>query len=63
MARDKRQGGINARPLDTTIAGTGPGIPDDALAPGETEVPEPPSDEDVEKAARTLHAPVGKGRQ
>jgi len=39
-----------------TIAGTGPGIPDDALGPGE-EWPEPPSDEEVEKAAEALGAP------
>jgi hypothetical protein len=36
-----------------TVAGTGPGIPDDALAPGE-ELPEPPSEEEVLRAARAL---------
>lgn len=36
-----------------TIAGTGPGIPDDALAPGE-ELPSPPSDEETERLARKL---------
>ena len=36
-----------------TIAGTGPGIPDDALAPGE-ELPEPPSEEEVRRAERAL---------
>jgi hypothetical protein len=35
------------------IAGTGPGIPDDARGPGE-ELPEAPSDEDVERAAEAL---------
>jgi len=34
MAQEK-DSRINARPRDDTIAGTGPGIPDDALAPGE----------------------------
>ena len=47
--------GQNARPLNETIAGTGPGIPDDALAPGE-ELPEPPTDEEIEKAAKALGA-------
>ena len=48
----------NARPQDDTIAGTGPGIPDDALAPGEDELPTPPTDEEVAAAARALGAPV-----
>lgn len=52
------EGATNARPLDDTIAGTGPGIPDDALAPGETELPEPPSDEEVARAAEALDAPI-----
>jgi hypothetical protein len=56
--REKISTGPNAEPLDETIAGTGPGIPDDALAPGE-ELPQPPSDEEVEKAAKALHAPIG----
>ena len=54
--------GTNPRPPDETIAGTGPGIPDDALAPGETELPAPPSDEEVGKAARALDAPVRNER-
>jgi hypothetical protein len=29
-------GGTNARPLNATIGTTGPGIPDEALAEGET---------------------------
>ena len=49
----------NEEPINETIAGTGPGIPDDALAPGE-ELPEPPSDEEVEKAAKSLGAPTGE---
>lgn len=55
---DTRNGGTNARPLDDTIAGTGPGIPDDALAPGETELPQAPTDEEVARAAKALGAPV-----
>ena len=57
--REKISTGPNAEPLDETIAGTGQGIPDDALAPGE-ELPDPPSDEEVERAAERLHAPVAK---
>lgn len=58
--REKISTGPNAEPLDETIAGTGPGIPDDGLAPGEDELPEPPSDEEVEKAAERLRAPVAE---
>ena len=47
----------NARPLNDTIAGTGPGIPDDALAPGE-ELPTPPTDAEVAAAAKALGAPA-----
>ena len=54
--RDKISTGPNDRPLNETIAGTGPGIPDEALAPGE-DLPEAPSDEEVERIARKLHAP------
>lgn len=46
--------GPNARPLNHGIAGTGPGIPDDALAPGEDALPEPPSDAEVDDAKRAL---------
>jgi hypothetical protein len=55
--REKISDGPNDRPIDETIAGTGPGIPDDSLAPGETELPKPPSEEEVEKAAEKLGAP------
>jgi len=48
---------MNARPLGDSIAGTAPGIPDDALAPGE-ELQNPPTDEDVAAIARKLGAPV-----
>jgi hypothetical protein len=47
--------GPNERARNETIAGTGAGIPDDALAPGE-ELPEPPSDEEVERMAKKLGA-------
>ena len=53
--REKISTGPNEEPINETIAGTGPGIPDDALAPGQ-ELPEPPTDEQVEKAADALGA-------
>ena len=52
--------GPNDRPLNETIAGTGPGIPDDALGPDQ-ELPEPPSDEEVERAAEALGSPTALG--
>lgn len=42
-----------------TVAGTGPGIADDALAPGE-DLPEAPSDEEVERVARALKSPTAE---
>ena len=57
--REKISTGPNEEPINETIAGTGPGIPDDALAPNE-ELPEPPTDEQVEKAAEALKAPIGQ---
>lgn len=51
-------GGTNARPLQDTIAGTGPGIPDDALTPGETALPEAPTEAEVEQVAKALDTPV-----
>ena len=60
MTDDPRpEGATNDRPLNETIAGTGPGIPDEALGPG-AELPEPPSEEQTEAAARALGAPVPK---
>jgi len=47
--------GPNGRPLGDSISSIGPGIPDDALAPGE-ELPTPPSDADVEAGKRALGA-------
>jgi hypothetical protein len=55
--REKISDGQTDRPLDETIAGTGPGIPDDSLAPGESELPQAPTDEEVEKARQKLGAP------
>ena len=55
--REKISTGPNARPINETIAGTGPGIPDESMIPGQEELPEPPSDEQVEKAAESLGAP------
>jgi hypothetical protein len=54
--REKISTGPNENPVNETIAGTGPGIPDDALAPGE-ELPDPPTDEEVERVAEKLDAP------
>ena len=53
--REKISTGPNEEAINESIAGTGPGIPDDALAPGE-ELPKAPSDEDVELAAIKLGA-------
>ncbi len=53
--------GTNARPLGETIAGTGPGIADDALAPGEA-LPTPPSDAEVAATARRLGVPRSETR-
>jgi len=54
--RTKISTGPNDRAINETIAGTGPGIPDDARGPGE-QPPEPPSDEEVARAAEALGAP------
>jgi hypothetical protein len=53
----KAEGATNDRPLNETIASTGPGIPDEALGPGE-ELLVPPTDEQVAAAARARGAPV-----
>jgi hypothetical protein len=57
--REKISTGPNGEPLNDTIAGTGPGIADDSLAPGE-ELPQGPSDEEVERMAKKLHAPTAE---
>jgi hypothetical protein len=51
--------GPNERPRNETIAGTGPGIPDDARGPGE-ELPQAPSDEEVERAKAALGVGAGE---
>jgi hypothetical protein len=53
--RTKISNGPNERAVNEPIAGTAPGIPDEALAPGQ-ELPEPPSDEEVARIARKLGA-------
>jgi hypothetical protein len=60
MADDKAKisTGPNERPRNETIAGTGPGIPDEALTPGE-ELPEMPSDEEVARIAKKMGAATG----
>jgi len=58
--REKISTGPNDRPINETIAGTGPGIADDALSPGEDQIPDAPSDEEVEKMAEKLGAPTAE---
>ena len=53
--------GPNERARNESIAGTGPGVPDDARGPGE-ELPEPPTDEEVERAKAALGVP-GSGEE
>ena len=53
--REKISNGPNERAVNEPIAGTAPGIPDEARAPGE-ELPEPPSDEEVARMAEKLGA-------
>ena len=57
--REKISDGPNDRPINETIAGIGPGIPDDALAPGE-DMPAAPTEEEVRRAAEKLGAEVGE---
>ena len=52
--------GPNDRPINETIAGTGPGIADDSLAPGEDEIPEGPTDQQVEEMAEKLGSPTAE---
>jgi hypothetical protein len=58
--RTKISTGPNERAVNEPIAGTAHGIPDDARGDGE-ELPEPPSEEEVARAAEALGAPL-KGR-
>ena len=57
--REKISTGPNEEAINETIAGTGPGIPDDALAPGE-DLPTAPSDEEVERMAERLGSPTAE---
>lgn len=57
--REKISTGPNEEPVNETIAGTGPGIADDALAPGEELLPAP-TDEEIEKAAKALKSPTAE---
>jgi hypothetical protein len=57
--REKISDGPNERAVNENIAGTGPGIPDDALAPGD-DIPQPPSDEEVRRIAEAMGAPLPK---
>jgi hypothetical protein len=57
--REKISTGPNEEPINETIAGTGPGIPDDALSLDE-DLPEPPSDEEVERVAEKLDSPTAR---
>jgi len=57
--REKISTGPNEEPINETIAGTGPGIPDEALGPGE-ELNEAPSDEEVERIAQKLGVPAAE---
>ena len=57
--RSKISNGPNERAVNETIAGTGPGIADDALSPGQ-ELPQAPTDEEVKRAADALGADLGE---
>ena len=57
--REKITTGPNERAIGENIAGTAPGIADDALKPGQ-ELPEAPSDEEVARAAEKLGVPLTK---
>ncbi len=54
--REKITTGPNERAIDESLAGTGPGIPDEARAVGE-EIPTPPTDDEVERAKKKLGVP------
>ena len=55
--REKISTGPNERAVNEPIAGTAPGIPDEALSPGQ-DLPEPPSDEEVRRVAERLGAKI-----
>ena len=54
--REKITDGANERAVNENIGGTAPGIPDDALAPGE-DLPQPPSAEEEARIRANLGAP------
>ncbi len=60
--KEKISTGPNERARNESIAGTGPGLPDDARGPGE-ELPQAPTDEDVERAKAALGVPVSDDEQ
>ena len=57
--REKISTGPNERAINETIAGTGPGIPDEARSPGQEAI-EPPTDEEVQRMAKKLGAPIAE---
>ena len=54
--REKISTGPNERPVNESIAGTAPGIPDEARTPG-VDLPEPPTEEDEQRIREQLGAP------
>ena len=54
--REKITTGPNERPVNESIAGTAPGIPDEARTPGK-DPPEPPSAEEEKRIREQLGAP------
>lgn len=54
--REKITDGPNERAINENIAGTAPGIPDEALAPGE-DLPEPPTAEEERRIREKLGVP------
>lgn len=54
--REKISNGPNESPINETIAGIGPGIPDEALVPGE-EMPTPPTAEEEKRIRDRLGVP------
>jgi hypothetical protein len=54
MADHRNGGGTNSRPLNDTVAQTGPGIADDALLEGEAP-PEPLDEAEVARAREALN--------
>ena len=53
--REKISTGPNDRPVNESIAGTGPGIPDEALLPGK-DLPQPPTAEEERRIRAKLGA-------